>query len=518
MRSCLGKSRGAVEGWLAPKSDPNSAIVDHLDFPMVGSIGSGNRPVTRRRISLAALLVAVLPGVAAAQSQGDAVLPRIEWRACPWTQPQQEAARCGHLVVPQARAIPAGTQVRMFFAIYPATGDEQPLPDPIVVVPGGPGALFNPPVPYVMRGLANLRQRRDVIIVDQRGVGRSIPRLACEENGRGCLAQLKERGVDLASYNTEETARDLADLRRALRFDAWNAIGASYGSRVILRLAQIDSAGTRAAVSMASLPLAPSLARAENAAGRRALLARLFQDCAADPACASTHGDLLLKYARIQQILKDGAFPPMPQGEDLHRHLREVERRTNGFEAALIAQLDWSDRLPLLPAAIADLYDLLTGAKALSHARISAIYGIGGGSRLPPIDRTLILTTTRCPEDVLPERAKQPPDDVRGRRNSCADFAAAPVPDTPPATPPPLLILTGAYDIRTLSSWSDEIAARFPGAIVARMGDAGHDVSYRHPCANALMDAFVADPTAKLDLSCVARHARPKFDVPVTVQ
>jgi hypothetical protein len=32
------------------------------------------------------------------------------------------------------------------------------------------------------------------------------------------------------------------------------------------------------------------------------------------------------------------------------------------------------------------------------------------------------------------------------------------------------------------------------------------------------MNAFVADPAAKLDLGCVAKHARPKFEVPETVQ
>src|SRR6185295_14996650 len=153
-------------------------------------------------------------------------------------------------------------------------GAEAPLPDPIVVVPGGPGALFNPPVDYVMDGLAVLRRQREVIIIDQRGVGRSTPRLVCENEpetdgsapprrmgSADCLARLKARGVDVAAFSTEETARDLLDLRRALKLDAWNPMGASYGSRVVLRLAQIDPTGSRASVVMAALPLAPSLAR-----------------------------------------------------------------------------------------------------------------------------------------------------------------------------------------------------------------------------------------------------------------
>lgn len=474
------------------------------------------------KILPALLAAAALLGPAVPQAAEGA--PRIEWRACPWPQtgtgPVAGAARCGDLIVPQSRRAPEGPAIRMFFAIYAKTGADPALPDPIVVVPGGPGALFNPPVPYVMEGLAALRQRRDIVIIDQRGVGRSTPRLACPEaNGaaprrmraQDCLAALRARGVEPAAFDTEATAQDLRDLRRALGLAAWNPVGASYGARVVLRLMQIDAAATRSVVSMASLPLAPSLARPANALFRRSLLARLFADCAADPACAAAHGDIGAKFAAIQRMLAaPDTVERTKEARELRRHLADLDRRRRGFASALIGQLDWTGRLPLLPRAIADLHDFLAGTRLLSQSRIDAIYGLDMRHEQPPIDRTLIFYTTRCPEDILPPEG----DGERGRRGACATFSPGPVADTPPATPPPLLILTGAYDIRTLTSWSDEIAEKAPGAILARMGDAGHDVSYRHPCGNALMNAFVADPEAKLDLSCVARHARPRFAVP----
>ena len=470
-----------------------------------------------------AVFAGLAPGPALAQGQGDA--PRIEWRDCPWTQAAPEA-RCGNLVVAQSRTAPDAPRIRVFFATYRRTGSEAPLPDPVVIVPGGPGALFNPPVAYVMDGLATLRRRREVIIIDQRGVGRSTPRLVCQaepaDDGAGqrrlssfeCLQRLKARGVDPAAFNTEETARDLRDLRLALGLAAWNPMGASYGSRVVLRLAQIDPTGSRATVAMAALPIAPSLARADNALFRRALLARLFQDCAAEPACAAAYGDLAAKFAEIQALLKNGTRAS-PEAKDVVEHLIAVERRTGGIAAALIRRLDWAEELPHLPRAVAELHAFLAGGKLLSHARIDAIYGLAMPRRLPPIDNTLIYVTTRCPEDVLPSAS---PGEQRGRRDACAAFTPAPVTDTPPGLAPRVLVLTGAYDIRTLTGWADEIAERFTGAVVARFGDTGHDVSYRHPCGNALMNAFVDEPAAKLDLSCVAQHARPKFDAPETVQ
>lgn len=482
-----------------------------------------------RWIILAALLAGFSPALARAEA------PAIEWRDCPWAQAAGAEARCGHLVVPQSRKQPEGPRARVFFAVYKHTGSEAPLPDPVVVVPGGPGALFNPPVAYVMEGLAALRRQREAIVIDQRGVGRSTPRLVCArepaDDGAApprrmgsaeCLARLKARGIDVAAFSTEETARDLVDLRRALKLSAWNPIGASYGSRVVLRLAQIDPAGSRATVAMAALPLAPSLARPENVLARRALLARLFQDCAAEPECAAAYGDLAAKFADIRSRLRNGAagraVPDAKVADDVKQaieHLLAVERRTGGIAAALIRRLDSGAELPHIPRAIHDLHALLAAATPITRARIDAIYGLSSPSRLPPIDSTLIFVTTRCPEDVLPSAA---PDERRGPRDACAAFAPAPVPDTPPGLAPRVLVISGAYDIRTLTGWADEIAARFSGAVVARFGDAGHDVSYRHPCGNALMTAFVGDPAAKLDLGCVANHARPKFEVPETVQ
>lgn len=476
-----------------------------------------------RMLILAAFLAGVSPLLARAEA------PAIEWRECPWTRTAGMEARCGHLVVPQSRKQPDGPRVRVFFSIYGHTGPEAPLPDPIVVVPGGPGALFNPPVAYVMDGLAPLRRRRDVIVIDQRGVGRSTPRLVCTQEpaddgaapprrmgSSECLARLKARGIDIAAFTTEETARDLLDLRRALKLSAWNPVGASYGSRVVLRLAQIDPGGSRATVAMAALPLAPSLARPENALVRRALLARLFQDCAAEAQCAAAFGDLAAKFAEIQALLKPGAARRAPQNakDELDR-LAAVERHTGGIAAALIRRLDSGAELPHIPRAIHDLYGFLAAGKPITRARIDAIYGLSSSSTLPPIDATLIFVTTRCPEDVLPSAAH---GERRSPRDACAAFAPAPVPDTPPGLSPRVLVITGAYDIRTLTGWADEIAKNFAGSTVARLGDAGHDVSYRHSCGNALMTAFVEDPAATPDLGCVAQHARPKFEVPETTE
>ena len=136
-------------------SHPNSALLGACkcgrDAPLVSA------SLKSVHVFGAALIAALVSDAASADTA-----PRIEWRDCPWSQAQPAEARCGNLVVPQSRRVTAGPSIRVFFAIYRATAAAPAMPDPVVVVPGGPGALFNPPVPYVMRGLAELRQRYEV--------------------------------------------------------------------------------------------------------------------------------------------------------------------------------------------------------------------------------------------------------------------------------------------------------------------------------------------------------------------
>ncbi len=289
-------------------------------------------------------------------------------------------------------------------------------------------------------------------------------------------------------------------------------MGASYGSRVVQRLAEIDRAGTRSAVLLASLPLAPSLWRADRGGHRRAALDRLFADCAADPACAAAYGDLRAKLAAIATAIGGALRERRDVAEDRAEawaHLRRLERRHGSFEAAIVARLDWANDLPLLPAAIAELHGFVGGEKNLAAADLDALYaGPASAGRMPPIDDGMIGSVIRCAEDYLPERAAP-------ARNMCRNFAPLALgAAAAPADHAPTLVVTGVYDVRTPTAWSDEIAARIPGAILLRFGDTGHGVSYRHPCGNAIVAAFVADPTAKPDLSCVADHRRPRFAVP----
>src|SRR5262245_21166304 len=87
------------------------------------------------------------------------------------------AAQCGMVKEPYDRAKPDGLKIEIFAALLPAN-TITPKHDPLVILAGGPGQAASTLAPFASR-LAELRRTRDVVLIDQRGTGRSSP-LLCE--------------------------------------------------------------------------------------------------------------------------------------------------------------------------------------------------------------------------------------------------------------------------------------------------------------------------------------------------
>jgi pimeloyl-ACP methyl ester carboxylesterase len=159
------------------------------------------------------------------------------------------------VIVPENRARPGGGTIRLPAVRFRSLA-ARPGP-PIVYLAGGPGLsgiergrqeLF----PLLMR----LREVADVILFDQRGTGAAEPSLALPGSfdlpaaaplhdpavlaRLGALAAhssavLRQRGVDLAAYDTIENAEDFEALRIALAAPKIALWGHSYGSHLGLQ-------------------------------------------------------------------------------------------------------------------------------------------------------------------------------------------------------------------------------------------------------------------------------------------
>src|SRR3954464_2490345 len=86
-----------------------------------------------------------------------------------------EGAQCGHVDVPLDRSQPAGTKIAVAFAVFRHSDSSKPATGTVFVTEGGPGysALNNNANVYRLRFPPLLEEGRDLVVIDQRGVGRS---------------------------------------------------------------------------------------------------------------------------------------------------------------------------------------------------------------------------------------------------------------------------------------------------------------------------------------------------------
>ncbi len=262
---------------------------------------------------LCAALFMGLPGFSC-PAEGSFV-PTFREVPCPFEIPRDGSLRYGVLTVPERGTAVNGRTVSVSVLILKSRS-KNPRPDPVLYLEGGPGG---PSIAYYEDWLASpLLDHRDFILFDQRGVGYSSPDMDCPEirsarlfslapgqdpakarkmmldAAKSCAARLRQSGIDLAAYNTAESARDLVALRQALGIRQWNLYGISYGTRLALRLMREDPGGTRSVVLDSVVdPAADEYALAPGNA-RRAFDA-FFEAVSADPAARKAFPDLSVK-------------------------------------------------------------------------------------------------------------------------------------------------------------------------------------------------------------------------------
>ncbi|MFN3628750.1 MAG: alpha/beta fold hydrolase [Casimicrobiaceae bacterium] len=232
-------------------------------------------------------------------------------------------ARCGYLEVPEDHAAPAGKKIAIHVAILPALARRK-APDPVLLFAGGPGQAASD-LGRLAEALSAIRRTRDLILVDQRGTGKSKtlscppletprqdddwadPRRTDETLARAdwqrCLAELKGNP---RRHRTDDYIADLERIRKALGIRKVNLWGGSYGSRVALRYMKRHPEVIRSAVLDG---VAPTSLRLPNDALMHTdrLLRERFAACARSPGCSTAHPDL---EARLDRLLAELAAWP----------------------------------------------------------------------------------------------------------------------------------------------------------------------------------------------------------------
>jgi pimeloyl-ACP methyl ester carboxylesterase len=454
----------------------------------------------------------------------------IEWERCPALN---IGMRCGTLTVPESHDAPVGEgrQIRVAFAISPAARLREGQV-PVLVLLGGPGGSATDQLRGVMSDYKALNRYRDVVLVDQRGTGRSSP-LHCTfgpaasdsssaghflppAHVRECVNRLRSE-ADLSRYRTVDFVADLELLRDALGVSEWNLHGTSYGSRVAIQYMQRHPERVRAAILIGVVP--PEL-RMPMTLGQDAdaALDSLAADCSADEDCARAYPNFRAEVDSIARRL--AASPERVQVPHPETGRPMTVSYTRGmFGMALRGTMYVGSRASNLPSMIHSAYmgdfaPLME--RSVRNSRRTAQAGVAG----------LYLAVT-CAEDVaradrdssvvLNEASTMGADRARSFFAACAEWPTQPDgnewPDTATVRPP-VLMMVGAADPATPPHWAETAKRTAVNARLVVVPQAGHVLSgiYGMGCLARLQADFLLrpDPDA-LDVSCLHEVRRPPF-------
>ena len=209
----------------------------------------------KKSVPLASLLLGgtlAVCGVPSASASlvGNTPIPPASLTPCT-DLPALPTARCGSILVDLDRSHPSAGKTKVVFAVIPRTDQSQPSLGTIVPNPGGPGvSTIDIAGPEYAAGLAPLLQRRDLLLMDPRGVGRSdaltCPALSdptrafgTRESERRSVGECGHQlGAKVSDYGTDAVADDLDDIRASLRIDELDLLGDSYGTFLMTTYAQ----------------------------------------------------------------------------------------------------------------------------------------------------------------------------------------------------------------------------------------------------------------------------------------
>ena len=123
------------------------------------------------------ILCAIVVAAACNGSKGPSVNTRLHVCA---TDEGPDDAYCGTMSVFEDRATRSGRRLSLTIVVLPAVrGDAKP--DPVFFLAGGPGQAAAQMADTIKRTFARIERDRDIVLVDQRGTGKSHP-LDCKDD------------------------------------------------------------------------------------------------------------------------------------------------------------------------------------------------------------------------------------------------------------------------------------------------------------------------------------------------
>lgn len=432
-------------------------------------------------------------------------------------------AECGVLSVPEDYKAPSGRTIDLFVARVPAISLNK-KPDPLFLIAGGPGTSAVDLYTSSSGPFDRVRRDRDIILVDQRGTGRSH-RLDCDYGDQNLFERIDEVEVgaaniacrddlsnnsDLRMYTTSVAVLDLDRARAALGYERINLYGNSYGTRVAQHFARRFPEVTRTVildgVVNPEVVLGPSIATdAEHA------LERILKRCVDDADCAKAFTDPMADYrnlrARLTAKPERTMVSDVATGRPIHfdftaRHLSAVLRFAsyNDDQAALLP-------LSLHLATHEDNFTPLASQFRVFANSLEASFAYGMHNSVACSEDAPFIDESKLDLTAL-EATHMGAEQVKQLIEACKDWPKGVVDDDlhePLKSDAAALLLSGADDPVTPPGYAAVAQRAFADSRHVIIAGHGHG-QLGAPCVDRIIANFVAAGSAKeLDTSCTAK-------------
>jgi len=437
---------------------------------------------------------------------------------------------CGTHIVLEDPKKPKGRTIPLFVAVL-AANEKPAAPDPLFILAGGPGQGASSIVGFVGRAFADVRKRRDLVLVDLAGTGRSQP-LNCRMFStpqdlvgdfypvtavRACRAQL-EKITELRRYTTSQLVDDLDQVRAALGYDQVNLYGTSYGSRAALEYVRRHGAQVRSIVLKAVAP-ATMAGTMHYAADMERSLRQLFDACRAEVACSNAYPNV---EAELREVLARAERGELRASVPVDSAESKVELPISraAIATTFLAWLQNSNAAVRLPQLVHATYhgDVQPLVEAIVDYRRALEAGIGYGMHLS------VLCTEDAPRMDPARAAREDRATALGDHRvatlaaACREWPKGSLPrghQQPVRSSVPALLISGTLDPNTNETWGEEAARSLSRSTHVVIPNLSHGFSSIAECGSDFITRFVEAASAEgIDFSCKDRVRLRPFPLP----
>jgi pimeloyl-ACP methyl ester carboxylesterase len=432
-------------------------------------------------------------------------------------------AECGALEVPENPDAPEGRKIQLFVARVPAISLKK-APDPLFLIAGGPGTsavdLYTSSAPPFDR----VRRDRDIVLVDQRGTGRSN-RLDCKYEDRDLFERIDEvevgpenikcrdelsKKADLRMYTTSIAVRDLDAVRQALGYERINLYGGSYGTRVAQHYARRFPKSTRTLILDGVVNPQQVLGPAIALDAERAL-ERILDRCKRHTSCEQAFGDPTADYHALRAQLESKPVRATVSEAASGRPL-EFDFTTRHLSAVLRFASYNDDQAALLPLSLhlavhENNFMPLANQFRVFARSLEEAFAYGMHNSVACSEDTPFIDTAKLDFAAL-DATHMGAEQVEQLLEACRDWPRGVVdPDlhAPLESHAAALLLSGSDDPVTPPVYAQIAQRGFPDSKHVIIAGHGHG-QLTAPCVDRVIADFIHAGSARdLDASCTQK-------------